>query len=90
MTGATITQSITEPLTAEQADALTGDDGYLTVDVVVAYGDLLEADYEEGLDLISRAVVGNDLLMDFTSHPVGVTDDHSLILRVTGDPSNAY
>jgi hypothetical protein len=60
--------------------------GYITGTVAIDLGDVIDGDLEAFLDLLSEALTGSGLLMDINYRLVGVDDDHTMRLEVTGDP----
>jgi len=70
--------------TAEQAEEIKDENGFITAHVTVSLGDLTENGTEEFLDDIERKVLQDDYLEDVSYKPIGVTDDGLIIISVTG------
>jgi hypothetical protein len=60
--------------------------GYITGTVAIGLDEVIDGDPEAFLDLLSEALTGSSLLLDIGYHLVGVDDDHTMRLEVTGDP----
>lgn len=60
------------------------DDGYISGQVIVAVDDMIENNFEDFTDFLSRSLIGNDLLMDVSYKVVGATTDGKAILDVRG------
>lgn len=75
--------------TREETVAALDSDGYITGNVTVDFNTLLASSFEACLDLLSDALIGNDLLADISYRPVDVTVDGALVISVTGDPTYA-
>lgn len=71
---------LTEPLSAED---LKGDP-WIEVVVAVHLRDIIDADYEQFLDMLSEEAIGTELLEDIIYDLVG-HDGDILHLRVTGN-----
>jgi hypothetical protein len=78
-----------KPLSVKEIIEKKGDDNYLTGVVAIATEDVIGEDFEGFLDIISIALVGDDLLMDIGYIIKGVSEDGvTLYIEVTGDVSN--
>lgn len=79
---------LTIPLTLEQIRAQAKRGGIVKGIVLIDITEIIESSYnlgEEGfLDLLSRRLIGTDLLSDFTYKIVGVKND-MLLIQVKGD-----
>lgn len=62
-------------------------DGYIEVKVEVGLNELIDADLEGFLDLVSEKATGTSLLMDVNYHLNRVVDKYTVELVVTGDPA---
>jgi hypothetical protein len=60
---------------------------YVTGRVAVSFNDVIEADFEVFLDAVSEKLVGSVLLQDISYRVVGVIDDGTVEVEVTGDAS---
>ncbi len=76
---------LTSPLGPEAMDK----DGWVEGVVGVDVSEIIGKNTETFLDLLSRHLVGNDLLSDFDWNVVGHTGDF-LHIRVCGDASLAF
>lgn len=77
--------------TPEEVIASRDENNYVTGYVQLHISDLIDNDYEGFLDLLSTALVGNELLMDINYDVVSMADSinpNELIFKVTGDVSN--
>lgn len=88
----TIAPHITRPLTAGQAYEVlaTSNSNRLRCVVEVAMFDIVNADLEGLLDILSEKAVGNSLLMDIGYQIVGRSAGGECLIEVTGDPSEAF
>jgi hypothetical protein len=75
--------------TREEISAALDSDGYITGNVTVDLDTLVATSFEDCLDLLSAALVGNELLADISYRPVAVTVDGNIIIAVTGNPAYA-
>ena len=74
---------------AEEIIASRDENNYVEGYIRIHINDMISNDYEVFLDLISRYLVGSNLLMDINYNVVGLTDEpNELILKVSGDVSS--
>lgn len=80
------TEYLTEPLTADELDAIADEDGGITVCVPVLLDDVANTDYEGYLDLLERCVIKDycGSLMDICISTVDV-DEGQVIVKVSAD-----
>jgi len=62
-------------------------DGFVHAVVAIDIDEINKADYEHFLDLISRRLVGSELLQDISYRIVGYKSPGTIHLEVTGDAS---
>jgi len=79
------------PATEDQLYEAVAEGKYVTGVVEITPSDLVDADYEGLLDLLSERLVGNDLLMDVTYEAIGWNPETKAVkYQVSGDPQSAY
>ena len=79
--------AIKKPLTRRDADG----DGWVDGIVSVGLDDVVDNDQEGFLDILSCALVGDDLLMDIEYEVVGVGGgNNELLLKVSGDARMSF
>lgn len=80
-----------EPLDRAQAEKMIAKDphGYIGGVVGVDLNEIIEADLEGFLNLISTRLTGSELLQDISYRVVGHQRDGTILIEVIGDPSAA-
>lgn len=63
------------------------ENGYIHEEVHVDLSEVVEADTEGFIDLLSTLAIGDDLLMDVTWEVIGTTNENLIQVIVHGDPS---
>ena len=78
----------TSPMTEdEMKKVILSGNPYIKENVYIEMDDLIHNDYEELLDLMSTKVTGTELLMDINYRIVGLHDEYTMVVEVTGDIS---
>lgn len=77
-----------EPFTDEEILKEKDENNYVSGVIAVPITNVIDADYEGFLDLISTKLVNSDCLMDIRYGVVGQTEDGDLLIEVSGDTSN--
>lgn len=78
---------LTEPLNASQIRERLDELNFVSGVVSVNLSDAIDGDLESWLDLLGRALVGHDTLMEINYKVVGLGDtEDELLVLVTGDP----
>ena len=74
------------PLSKEEQETLVNEaDGRVDVVIQMSVNTLIDEDFNEVLNMLSRKAIGNTLLMEIDYQVVGVDDDGlTLDIRVTG------
>jgi len=75
-----------QPLTVEQMKERRDEDNCITGTIILDKG-VLGYDLEEKLDAIAEALTGSCLLMDINYDIVGIGEDGTLAVEVSGDVS---
>lgn len=76
-----------EPLTPYEIGARASEDGWVEGLATFEMAELIDNDLEAHGDQIGEKLVGSELLMDVTAHPVSVSPDGSIVCRLSGDAS---
>lgn len=79
-----------EAMDREQLEKVMDVNKYVTVVVPVLLSDIIDSDLEGFLDLLSELVTASWLLIDITYRVIGVENDSTILLEVTGDVSECY
>jgi len=69
------------------AEVEIDENNFITTEVVLNVGALINHDLEGFLDLLSLGATDTELLMDINYRPIGLTLDECIIFEVTGDVS---
>lgn len=78
----------TSPMTeSEMKKVILSDDPYIKENVYIEMNDLINNDFEQLMDLMSSKITGTELLMDINYRIVGLHDEYTMIVEVTGDIS---
>lgn len=78
---------LTEPLTIEEMKAAADDEFYISGIVAVSACDMAHR-FDDGFsDTISEKLTGSTLLMDVYYNEIGILDDGTALLDVSGDIS---
>lgn len=85
-----MTDYITKPFTVHELHAAVDEHDCITTVIKVDWGTLVSNDFEQNLDMFSEAVIGDTLLTDVSYELVGVHEDGSALVRVTGEVSFEY
>lgn len=75
------------PYTSEEIRLNLDKDGYISGEVAVELNDIINADLEGFLDLISERLIGPSVLADISYEVSGVNGTGQVVIKVTGDPS---
>jgi hypothetical protein len=76
------------PYTSEEIRLNLDKHGYVSGEVAVELNDIIHADFEGFLDLISGKLVGTSLLADISYEVSGVSGRGQVVIKVTGDPAD--
>jgi hypothetical protein len=77
------------PFTKEEILQNLDEDKYISGNVAVELSSIVRHNRESFLDLLSTKLVGNDQLMDISYEATGVSGTGEVVIKVTGDPSQA-
>ena len=76
------------PMTeSEMKEVILSGDPYIKENVYIGMDELIDNDYEQLLDLMSSKVTGTELLMDINYRIIGLHDEYTMVVEVTGDIS---
>lgn len=76
------------PMTeSEMKEVILSGDPYIKENVYIEMNDLIDNDFEQLMDLMSSKITGTELLMDINYRIVGLHDEYTMIVEVTGDIS---
>jgi hypothetical protein len=78
-----------KPLTARQIRKGLDEEGYITGVVEIDLEEILSLDADGWLDLLSKKLVGDDLLMDISYRVVGHRRPSGIHIEVIGNPSES-
>jgi hypothetical protein len=76
------------PYTSEEIRLNLDKDGYVSGEVAVELNDIINADFESFLDLISEKLTGAPVLTDISYEVSGVSGRGQVVIKVTGDPAD--
>lgn len=78
------------PLPEEIISANTDENGYIEGVIKINLTDIIYSDFEQFLDTISEALVGNDLLMDTSYEIIGLCPEekNTLFILIRGDATS--
>jgi hypothetical protein len=81
---------LTEPLTLDEIERQYNLTESVKGVVCMELNDMLEHDLDSFLDALGNKLTGSNLLMDISYQLVGVSEDHCMLIEVTGDPSMIF
>lgn len=73
-----------KPYTEEEINSLIDKNGYITGNVVANLTEIIDADLESFLDILSIRLTGSDLLTDISYEPIGFLQGYGLVIQVHG------
>lgn len=78
-----------EPLTIAEMKKIVDEDNFGSVQVLVELDDMIDNDLEGLLDILVERI-GAPLLMNVGYKVVGVEDEYTVVMEVTGDFSEVF
>lgn len=78
-----------EPLTIAEMKKIVDEDNFGSVQVLVELDDMIDNDLEAFLDILVERI-GAPLLMNVEYKVVGVEDEYTVVMKVTGDFSEVF
>lgn len=76
---------IQQPLSAAELQKRADESGFVSGIVSVSLGEIIEANHEGFLDLLSQRLTGTEILADISYSVEGLAAHDSLLIAVTGD-----
>lgn len=81
--------ALDEPMTVEQIKANINDEGVISGVGAVDLDDMVSNDFDGFLDTLAERLIGSPCLLDIDYRVVGVSDDQTILVKVTGEASLA-